>query len=87
MAGFSVPKKKFRSSVHRHRIRRLIVEAWRLNKHLLYAEVPEGHQLHLFFIYTDTHFPEFTAMNNTVLACIKKLVPLVSVVKAIAVDE
>ena len=58
-AGFSVPKKKFRKSVHRHRLRRLMVEAWRLNKQEVYEAVPEGQQLHLFILYTSPEMLDY----------------------------
>ena len=73
MTGFSVPKKKFRSSVHRHRIRRLMAEAWRLNKHLLYDKVPADEQLHLFLIFTDIKMPEYDTVSVAVIKGIKKL--------------
>ena len=73
MAGFSVPKKKFKSSVDRHRIRRLIVEGWRLQKHLLYADIPPALQVHLFFIFTDTKKPEFDTVQKAAAGCIEKL--------------
>jgi ribonuclease P protein component len=72
--GFSVPKKKFRSSVHRHRIRRLMAEAWRLNKHTLYAAIPESQQLHLFLIFTDAAMPEYDVVKAAVVKGIGKLV-------------
>ena len=62
-AGFSVPKKKFRKSVHRHHIRRLMVESWRLNKSELYPAIPAGKQLHLFIIYTSTEAPDFFTLQ------------------------
>ena len=71
--GFSVPKKKFRSSVHRHRIRRLMAEAWRLNKHTLYPTIPENQQLHLFFIFTDIKMPEYEAVRAAVVKGMVKL--------------
>jgi len=71
--GFSVPKKKFRSSVHRHRIRRLMVEAWRLNKHTLYSDIPAEKQLHLFIIFTDVKIPEYEIVKEGVLKGIEKL--------------
>ena len=69
-AGFSVPKKKFKHSVDRHRIRRLLLESWRLNKNLLYPVIAPTKQLHLFIMYTDTSMPEFEAMQT----CVKKAI-------------
>ena len=73
MTGFSVPKKKFRSSVHRHRIRRLMAEAWRLNKYQLYPAIPAGQQLHLFIIFTDTRMPDYQPVLSAVIKGIDKL--------------
>ncbi len=50
--GFSIPKKRLRKAVQRNRVRRLLKEAWRLQKHELYAQIPATAQLHCFFIYT-----------------------------------
>jgi ribonuclease P protein component len=73
LAGFSVPKKKFPRSVDRHRIRRLMVEAWRLNKHILNTAMPAGTQLHLFLIFTDTALPEYGVVKDAVVKGIEKL--------------
>jgi ribonuclease P protein component len=78
MAGFSVPKKKFSSSVHRHRIRRLMVEAWRHHKHTLYAAIPEGQQLHIFLIFTDRNMPDQQTVLDGVVKGIDKLVKQLS---------
>ena len=71
--GFSVPKKKWRSSVKRHRIRRLMFEAWRLNKHLLYPAIPIDKQLHLFLLFTDTTMPLQANITSVVVKAIEKL--------------
>ncbi len=78
MAGFSVPKKKFGSSVKRHRIRRLMVEAWRTNKHGLYAVIPEDQQLHIFFIFTDNTMPDHETVTRAIIGCIEKLVEAIT---------
>ncbi len=72
-AGFSVPKKKFRSSVKRHRIRRLMVEVWRHHKHTLHAAIPPGQQLHLFLIFTDTKLPDLALVQKAIVAGVDKL--------------
>jgi ribonuclease P protein component len=80
-AGFSVPKKRFKHSVDRHRVRRLIVEAWRLNKHTLYAVVPEDQQLHIFFIFTDKILPEYATVQQALVKGIGQLGNIVAPVK------
>ncbi len=76
--GFSVPKKKFRKSVDRHRIARLMREVWRLNKHLVYEAVPPDKQVHLFFMFTDTTMPAMPAVHSAVTGSIAKLVQMLS---------
>jgi ribonuclease P protein component len=71
--GFSVPKKKFRHSVQRHRITRLMREAWRLNKHSLYAAIPADTQLHLFIVYTEVTLPDFATIEATIVKGIERL--------------
>jgi ribonuclease P protein component len=71
--GFSIPKKKHRLSVNRHRIRRLLAEAWRLQKHHLYPAIPEGTQLQLFIIYTDTTAPTQEKVMEAVLKGMEQL--------------
>ncbi|MBL7719998.1 MAG: ribonuclease P protein component [Flavipsychrobacter sp.] len=74
--GFSVPKKRFRRAVDRHRVRRVMVEAWRLNKHPLYASLPAGIQLHLFLIFTDSSLPDFSAVETALLKITDRLTEL-----------
>jgi len=76
--GFSVPKKKFRSSVDRHRVRRLMVEAWRLNKSALIEHLPEGQTMHVFLIFLNPELPDYTPVETAVAAGIKKLCEIAS---------
>lgn len=49
--GFVIPKKRRKKAVDRNRIKRLLKESWRLQKHSLYAQIPESQQLHVFFVF------------------------------------
>lgn len=68
-AGFSIPKKRFKKAVQRNRVRRLLKEAWRLQKHALYREIPQGTQLHMFLVFTG---PEIITFEEA-MAVIKKV--------------
>jgi ribonuclease P protein component len=67
-AGFSAPKKKFGHAKDRNRIKRLMREAWRLQKPALLPAIPAGKQLHLFILFTDKSLPDYP----TVFAAIGK---------------
>jgi len=73
LAGFSVPKKKFKRSVDRHSARRLMVEAWRLNKHLLYEAIPPECQVHVFLVFTGSELAEWSIVEAACAGIIKKL--------------
>lgn len=50
--GFSIPKKRIKKATGRNRVRRLLKEAWRLQKHALYQAIPGASQLHVFLIFS-----------------------------------
>ncbi|NUO01575.1 MAG: ribonuclease P protein component [Saprospiraceae bacterium] len=51
--AMSVPRKKFKKAVHRNRIRRLMREAYRVNKHRLYRDLHVEKERYAFMlIYT-----------------------------------
>ncbi|GAA4464662.1 hypothetical protein GCM10023093_15500 [Nemorincola caseinilytica] len=71
--GFSVPKKKFKRSVHRHRIRRLMAEAWRHNKATLLQALPPHQGMHVFLVFTGTELPTYQQVQAAVSKSIDKL--------------
>jgi len=74
--GFSIPKKRIRKAVNRNRIRRLLKEAWQLNKHELYTAVPEGFQLHCFLVFTGAEAITFAQSTTVVKRAQSKLIQL-----------
>lgn len=74
LTGFSVPKKKIRLAVERNRIKRLLREGWRLNKHLLYSHIPEGYQLHCFIIYQNNATDSFQHISGSVVQLMEGLI-------------
>lgn len=67
----SVSKRSFKRAVDRNRIKRLMREAWRLQKHLLY----EGLNAHekqraVVLIYVGKELPNFEGMQ----ACVERLI-------------
>lgn len=76
--GFSIPKKRVKKAVQRNRIRRLLKEAWRLQKHALYTRIDPAMQLHCFFIFTGNDKLTFPEAEKTVQKAISKLIPLVA---------
>ena len=55
-----------------------MVEAWRLNKHSLYAAIPENLQVHLFLIFTNSAMPEYEVVKEAVIKGIEQLKVIVS---------
>ena len=73
--GFSIPKKRIKKANGRNRVRRLLKEAWRLQKHPLYEAIPSGHQLHCFLIYTGPPVLTFKEAQDAVLKLQQKFIP------------
>ena len=58
--GVGVSNKNFKRAVDRNRIKRLVREAYRLQKIALYQKVKEKKgQLNIFIIYTGKEIPEY----------------------------
>lgn len=72
--GIGVPKKKIRKAHDRNRIKRLVSEAYRLNKSKLYDVLKEqNRQLALFVIYTGEVDPPFTEIESKINLILDRL--------------
>jgi|SRR5690606_10507694 ribonuclease P protein component len=66
---FSVSKRNFKKAVHRNRIKRLLREAYRLNK----AGLPESPALQIAYIYTTKEILDFHHIDQKMKESIKRL--------------
>ena len=64
----SVPKKKFKQAVKRNRIKRLIREAYRLNKQTLLQSLREKEKgLFIGFLFVGNELPEWEAVEGAMV--------------------
>ena len=72
--AISVSRKRFKHAVDRNRIKRLVRENYRLEKHQLYQHYADCNQsLDILIIYTDTKILSFSLLQKSLIKLINKL--------------
>ncbi|HOF81727.1 MAG: ribonuclease P protein component [Bacteroidales bacterium] len=71
---FSVSKKRFKKSVQRNRIKRLMRECWRINKSPLTEKINK-HEKHIIvsLVFIGESIPDFALLNTKIISIIKRL--------------
>lgn len=73
----SVPKKKIRKAVDRNRIKRLIREAYRINKPAFVSALEEKNlHLHIAFTYVSDRESDFSLLNEKINLALGKILNL-----------
>jgi ribonuclease P protein component len=72
---FTVSKKRFKKATDRNRVKRLMREVYRLNRHVLTEALQQsGKTMALSVIYTGHQLPEFALLSNEFNVCIQKVI-------------
>ena len=73
--GVGVSAKNFKKAVDRNRIKRLIKEAWRLQKNELKEKlISENKKYVVFIIYTAKELPDYKLVSDKIKVVIQKLI-------------
>jgi len=73
-AGFAAGSRNFKTAVDRNRIKRLMREAWRVQKNELKGELSkQKRRMDVFLIYTGKELPVYSEVSFTIQKIIEKL--------------
>ena len=76
-AGFAAGSRNFKTAVDRNRIKRLIKEAWRLQKNELKDQLTQQNRgLNVFFIYTGKELPAYSEVYQSIKKIATKLLDI-----------
>jgi ribonuclease P protein component len=76
-AGVGVSSRNFKKAADRNRIKRLMREAWRLQKSMLHDQLEENQsRMSVFFLYVGKELPPYALIFEKMGTAIKKLTRL-----------
>ncbi len=72
-AAFMVSKRNFKTAVERNRIKRMLREAWRLNKHTL-LECSISQHYNVIVIFNGQSLPKQQELSMAMIKCIGRII-------------